>query len=109
MNAPSSTESTRPLFEDKADYETFKARHHQSDAKYADLSLYTGKAYLGVDSGSTTTKLVLLNEDHEILYESYTSNKGDPLAVVRADLMKIYETIQIFVSMDRMQPGTGKN
>ena len=92
LNAPSSTESTRPLFEDKADYETFKARHHQSDAKYADLSLYTGKAYLGVDSGSTTTKLVLLNEDHEILYESYTSNKGDPLAVVRADLMKIYET-----------------
>ena len=62
LNAPSSTESTRPLFEDKADYETFKARHHQSDAKYADLSLYTGKAYLGVDSGSTTTKLVLLNE-----------------------------------------------
>ena len=60
--------------------------------KYADLKNYAGKAYLGIDSGSTTTKLVLLDENDAILYDSYTSNKGNPLDVVLEDLKKIYET-----------------
>lgn len=91
VKAPIKTENSKPLFETEEDYQAFLERHHQSDAKYADLSQYKGKAYLGIDSGSTTTKLVLLNENHEILYESYTSNKGNPLEVVKKDLIKIYE------------------
>ena len=47
--------------------------------KFTDLKNYAGKAYLGIDSGSTTTKLVLLDENDAILYDSYTSNKGNPL------------------------------
>lgn len=41
-----------------------------------DYRTYAGKAYLGIDAGSTTTKIVLLSENHELLYEFYASNKG---------------------------------
>ena len=54
------------------------------------LEHYEGKTYLGIDSGSTTTKLVLIGENHQILYQSYTSNKGNPLDVVLEDLKRIY-------------------
>ena len=70
------------MFESEEDYQKFIERHKSHDAKYADLKNYAGKAYLGIDSGSTTTKLVLLDENDAILYDSYTSNKGNPLDVV---------------------------
>ena len=62
------------------------------DVRYGDLSAYQGKVYLGVDSGSTTTKLVLIGEDQQLLYEAYTSNQGSPLDVVLEHLKKIYRT-----------------
>lgn len=92
LQAPVKTEASKPLFENEEDYQSFLKRHHENDAKYADLTSYDGKAYVGIDSGSTTTKLVVLSEKHEILYESYTSNKGNPLDVVLKNLKKIYET-----------------
>ena len=66
-----------PLFADEADYEKFCCRHAQHQVEREALAAYNGKCYLGIDSGSTTTKLVLLSEEHKILYESYTSNKGN--------------------------------
>lgn len=91
VHMPATLAQSKPLFESEEDYRAFISRHQSHDAKYASLKGYDGKAYLGIDSGSTTTKLVLLNEAHEILYDSYTSNKGNPLDVVLSDLKKIYE------------------
>lgn len=99
VNRPAKQEQSKPLFESEEAYQNFIDRHHLQDAKYKDLSTYTGKAYLGIDSGSTTTKLVLLSEENEILYQSYASNKGQPLDVVQKDLLEIYQTnpnIQIY-------------
>lgn len=90
VHAPMHLDESEPLFEDEAEYQAFKERHQSHDAKYADLSSYTGKAYLGIDSGSTTTKLVLIGEQGEILFDSYSSNKGNPLDVVLDDLKHIY-------------------
>ncbi|MBP3853788.1 MAG: 2-hydroxyacyl-CoA dehydratase [Erysipelotrichaceae bacterium] len=90
---------SEPLFQNEQEYEQFRQRHHSHDAKYLDLATYTDKAYLGIDSGSTTTKLALIAKDGEILYESYSSNKGNPLDVVLEDLKHIYQTnpdIQIY-------------
>ncbi|MBB5182412.1 acyl-CoA dehydratase activase-related protein [Catenisphaera adipataccumulans] len=92
VNTPVEMSESKPLFETKADYDAFVARHQSHDAKYADLKSYTGKAYLGVDSGSTTTKLALIAENGDILYDSYSSNKGNPLDVVLHDLKTIYDT-----------------
>ncbi|MDX8417688.1 MAG: acyl-CoA dehydratase activase [Absicoccus sp.] len=92
VSAPMEMSESEPLFETEADYEAFKKRHQSHDAKYGDLATYTDKAYLGIDSGSTTTKLALIGESGEILYDSYSSNKGNPLDVVLADLKQIYKT-----------------
>lgn len=85
------TDSIPPLFESKEEYEKFKERHANCKADYADPSRYTGGAWLGIDAGSTTTKLVLIDEEDNILYNYYAPNKGNPVAVVKACLEEIYE------------------
>lgn len=91
VNQPITLEESSPLFESEQDYEDFMKRHRSHDVQHASLKEYKGKAYLGIDSGSTTTKLVLLSEDHKILYDSYSSNKGNPLDVVLKELKTIYQ------------------
>ena len=81
---------TEPLFTTQDDYAAFRSRHAKATVPTADLALYTGDAYLGIDCGSTTTKLVLLSSDKKILYSYYNSNGGDPVAVVREQLGEIY-------------------
>ncbi len=85
-----SVSHTEPLFADEAEYERFRTRHANASVPSADLSLYHGDAYLGIDCGSTTTKLVLLSDDKKILYTYYNSNGGDPVSVVRQQLEEIY-------------------
>ncbi len=81
----------KPLFADESQYREFKERHAKSSVKELDISKYSGKAYLGIDCGSTTTKLCLLTENNEIIYSYYASNQGNPAEIVREQLTKIYE------------------
>lgn len=80
----------KPLFSSKQEYEDFIVRHKKCDLEYADIHKYTGKAYLGIDAGSTTTKLILITEDCKILYQHYSSNKGQPLDRIAGKLKEIY-------------------
>ena len=75
MNEKPIISSLPPLFENEEQYKEFSERHGKADVSYMDISDYKGKAYLGIDCGSTTTKLVLLSEDKEILYTYYSANK----------------------------------
>ena len=68
-----------PLFNDNDDYEEFKKRHEDDKVKRADLNTYRGKAFLGIDAGSTTTKAALIGEEGQLLYSYYNSNEGSPL------------------------------
>lgn len=79
-----------PLFRGRAEYEQFVARHKKSDLAFADIKTYRGDAYLGIDSGSTTTKLILVTPDAKILYSHYQSNNGQPLDIVLERLREIY-------------------
>ena len=79
-----------PLFTDPADYEAFSARHSAMTVPTVDLAGYTGDAYLGIDAGSTTTKMVLIDPDCNILYAFYHSNQGNPVSIVRPQLQEIY-------------------
>nr|WP_307990550.1 acyl-CoA dehydratase activase-related protein [uncultured Niameybacter sp.] len=80
-----------PLFESEEDYQTFRRRHDAYRLKKIDINTYSGKAYLGVDAGSTTTKMVLIGEQEEILFEFYASNEGNPVEIVREQLLNLYE------------------
>ena len=79
-----------PLFKDKAEYAAFVKRHRATDLKFADIATYTGDAYLGIDSGSTTTKLILITPDCRILYSHYQSNNGQPVDIIVEKLSEIY-------------------
>ncbi len=80
-----------PLFETEADYEAFRARHAKASVAERDIASYEGGAWLGIDCGSTTTKLVLISRDKEILYSYYASNQGNPVEIVRAQLSRVYD------------------
>ena len=79
-----------PLFTDQNEYDTFLERHNANHPPEADLSIYSGDAWLGIDAGSTTTKIVLINPQDGILYNYYHSNLGNPVAIVLEQLQKIY-------------------
>lgn len=82
-----------PLFKDEAEYADFKARHDRSKVKKADLAAYKGDLFLGIDAGSTTSKLALIGEDGSLLYSFYAGNEGNPLKMVMQALKQIYRMI----------------
>jgi len=82
-----------PLFSDRDEYEEFRERHSRTQVPQTDISAYVGDAYLGIDCGSTTTKLVLLAEDDSILYSYYASNRGAPVEIVKWQLESIYSML----------------
>ena len=84
------TVTGEPLFHNRKEYEKFIERHKAHDLPFADLRTVTGDAYLGIDAGSTTTKLVLITEKGELLYQYYAANRGQPLDRIVKQLKKIY-------------------
>ena len=80
-----------PLFESQAEYDAFCARHNSQHPPEVDIAAYTGDAYLGIDAGSTTTKLALIAPDGGLLYTYYHSNLGNPVSIVKEQLDKIYQ------------------
>lgn len=78
-----------PLFIDEADYLRFKERHDRAILKKTDIKDYTGNAYLGIDAGSTTTKLALIGEEGELLYSFYSSNDGNPIKTAKRAISEL--------------------
>ena len=79
-----------PLFSNDGEYLDFVHRHDKATVHHLSIDEYTGNAWLGVDCGSTTTKLVLIGEDKSLLYSYYASNKGNPVSVLLEQLKEIY-------------------
>ncbi len=84
------TDTMEPLFKNAEEYEQFKARHARATPDLLDIADYSGEAYLGIDAGSTTTKMVLATAGGGILYSYYGSNQGNPVTIVLAKLKEIY-------------------
>lgn len=80
-----------PLFKDDDEYREFKNRHAKASVETVSIEGYSGRAWLGIDCGSTTTKLVLISQENKILYTYYSSNHGNPVDVVREQLVEIRE------------------
>lgn len=87
---PTASGTLPPLFENESEYNAFCTRHAEATVSERDIASYEGAAYLGIDCGSTTTKLVLISDKKEILYSYYSSNKGNPVDVVKGCLTEIY-------------------
>ncbi len=86
-------ERLKPLFKNEEEKIEFKKRHNLAKTPRADLANYKGNCFLGIDAGSTTTKVVLIGERQEILYSFYGGNKGNPLNLIADILKDIYRII----------------
>ena len=81
----------RPLFRDRGELAAFRERHSACHAERVDIRDYQGEAYLGIDVGSTTTKMVLIGGGGELLFSRYRlTGVGDPLETVRETLSELY-------------------
>lgn len=82
-----------PLFKDETDYNEFIEKHNIHSVKKGDISTYEGNVFLGVDAGSTTTKVALVGEDGSLLYSFYDNNNGSPLKTTIKAIKEIYELL----------------
>ncbi len=105
-NTRSRNKYLEPLFKDEAEFKDFQSRHDSADVPEIDiLSAYKENkgrkihAYLGIDCGSTTTKLVLLDSKDRILYQFYSSNQGSPALVIKEQLSHIYSHFDEFIAI----------
>ncbi len=90
ITASESHQADFVLFETPEDYKAFKTRHEQHRVPKAELSAYHGPVYVGIDAGSTTTKLAAIGANKELLYTSYGSNHGSPLNTVVKEMKELY-------------------
>ena len=86
-------ERMEPLFENEESYDIFRKRHEQHCIRTSDLSTYSGNCYLGIDAGSTTTKIALVAEDGALLHSFYSNNNGSPLNTAIEAVKDIYKAL----------------
>ncbi len=82
-----------PLFSSQEEYDEFCRRHEKARVQRADLSGYHGKCFLGIDAGSTTTKLALVGEDGSLLYSFYSNNNGSPVRTAIASMTELHRLL----------------
>ncbi len=87
------TKPIDPLFNDPKEYEEFKLKHQKNSVTKGDLKNYKGDCFIGIDAGSTTTKIVLIDRDGNLLYSLYENNQGNPLKSVINMLHNLYKVL----------------
>ncbi len=78
-----------PLFQNRADFDAFCQRHEKSVVEKGNLADYRGECYLGIDAGSTTTKMVLISQDGKLLFSDYAGNHADPIQTAKNAIDKL--------------------
>lgn len=81
------------LFENQTEYDLFCKRHNKAIVKKAPLAEYSGDCFLGIDAGSTTTKVVLIGTEGQLLYSFYSGNEGNPIETAKRAMAEIYKTL----------------
>ena len=82
-----------PLFRDDEEYRRFTTRHAAAQVPRADLVHHAGDAFLGIDAGSTTLKLALVDTAGNLLYSYYGGNQGKPLETAIAACRELYRRL----------------
>ena len=93
ISKDNTTQPIEPLFKNKEDYKQFKERHNKAKIGKKDLKNFEGDCFLGIDAGSTTTKLALIDREGNLLYSLYGSNEGNPLKSVMKMLKELYSSL----------------
>jgi activator of 2-hydroxyglutaryl-CoA dehydratase len=89
----SDTKYVEPLFRSEEEYQRFRSRHEKAKIRRKRIEKVSGRTYLGIDAGSTTTKATLVDDNKNLLYSFYRNNEGDPAEAVRAMLKELYSVL----------------
>lgn len=89
----SEVQRLEPLFKNQAELDEFQVRHSEQKAKRGDLKKTHGPVFLGLDSGSTTTKACLIDKDGRILWDFYAHNQGNPVELAVKVLKDLYNML----------------
>ncbi len=92
-SSDNTTQPIEPLFENEQQYNEFRKRHQKDKVEKHELKNYQGDCFIGIDAGSTTTKLVLIDRNGSLLYSLYGSNEGNPLNSVIKMLKQLYNDL----------------
>lgn len=87
------TDTLEPLFKNETELKEFRERHNQAKAQEKPLSEHHGVTFLGIDAGSTTTKVTLIDEDGNLLFSFYGNNQGQPLETTMNVLKDLYQQL----------------
>ena len=80
------------LFESREEYEAFRTRHARAAVPRVPFERdYAGPVHIGIDSGSTTVKLVVMDQEARLLFTDYRPNLGNPVPLIREALQGLYE------------------
>ena len=93
VSKDNTTSPIEPLFKDYKEYEEFRKRHSKASVQKAKLQEYKGDCFIGIDAGSTTTKIVLIDNEGKLLYSLYGNNEGNPLQSVIKMLDNLYKIL----------------
>lgn len=93
ISQDSTTKPIEPLFNNYSEYESFKQRHNKATINKKNIENYKGDCFIGIDAGSTTTKIVLIDNSGNLLYSLYGSNEGNPLQSVINMLKSLYKVL----------------
>ena len=89
----SEVQRLEPLFKNQAELDEFEVRHSEQKAKRGDLYKTHGPVFLGLDSGSTTTKACLIDKDGRIIWDFYAHNQGNPVELAVKVLKELYQKL----------------
>ena len=87
------THPLEPLFENENEYRAFVKRHEKKAVKKRNLKDFEGDCFIGIDAGSTTTKLALIDIEGNLLFSLYGSNEGSPLKSTITMLKRLYSVL----------------
>ena len=83
------------FFANNEERESFNKRFKAMPIKQSDLLPGSEiRAYLGIDSGSTTTKLALISDEGELIDSFYAPNEGRPIEITTKALVAMRDKYQ---------------
>lgn len=84
-----------PLFRNYEEFENWREAHADINIKKLPLAKYSGSTcFVGIDSGSTTTKITVTGLDDQLLFSWYQNNKGNPVDTVIDGLKELHAQVQ---------------
>ena len=83
-------EKEEALFKSQEEYSQFSERHAKAVVHENDDENYDGVAFVGVDAGSTTVKMIVLDDKNQILFSKYQSNGGNPVPMIKGFIEEFY-------------------